>query len=164
MSYIVLRPKGDNWYKYEIESYREGGQVKKRQKYLGRASEEEIAAWCAKRGIHRPAAGGKPLKKQPQSSGNDLRATTSPQEKEAAKSPATAKERPPELLWYLANFERQDHRSFLAEWLPKFREKFGRKARVVYVNEADVGAISGDGLEVEIKGCRWVPRWFYQIG
>lgn len=51
MSYIVLRQNRGNWYKYQVESIWQDGQTRKRQTYLGRATEEEIRAWCQARGL-----------------------------------------------------------------------------------------------------------------
>jgi len=64
----------------------------------------------------------------------------------------------------LANPNRQDPREFLTEWLPRFQEKFGRAATIVFVNEADAEAIEGNGLGVKVEGCKHVPPWCYQLG
>lgn len=45
MAFLRLKKVGKNYYKYKVQTYREGGKVKQRQEYFGKATKADIWWW-----------------------------------------------------------------------------------------------------------------------
>ncbi len=67
-------------------------------------------------------------------------------------------------LWYISNNTKRPHQAFLAEWLPRYMERFGHKPTVVYCHPEDAPSIDGKALGVVVVAAQRVQRGCFQVG